>query len=299
MFRTTLLTGLVAIVIGLASTQDASSACTQPANIVPGKNFDRVFTIFFENEDRANVLKDPNFKKATQMGIDQSSYYATTHPSQPNYIAYVSGSTQGVTNDSNANLNGKSIVDLLEPKGISWGAYAEALPSSNYTGSKSGTYYRKHEPFISFNNIRNSASRVNKIKNADALDADIKAGNLPQFVFFAPDINNDGHDTSIDYAGNWLSGFLSKYNDHFQNTNTVLHLTFDESETYTGPNLVYSTISGGSVDPSLVGTTDNTGYTHYSMLKTVENNWGLGSLQTNDANATPFAGLKRNPNLCG
>lgn len=36
------------------------------------------------------------------------------------------------------------------------------------------------------------------------------------------------------------------------------------------------------------GTTDNTEYTHYSLLKTIENNFNLSNLGRNDSTANPF-----------
>jgi hypothetical protein len=46
------------------------------------------------------------------------------------------------------------------------------------------------------------------------------------------------------------------------------------------------------VGPVVTSTTaDATGYTHYSILKTIENNWGLGNLGKSDVSATAFGGL--------
>jgi len=80
-------------------------------------------------------------------GITLSNYMGITHPSQPNYIASVSGDTQGVVDDSfNAiDPSVKTVVDLLEAKGISWGEYQEDMPSTGYTGMQSGEYVRKHK----------------------------------------------------------------------------------------------------------------------------------------------------------
>jgi len=70
-----------------------------------------------------------------------------THPSEPNYVASVSGDTQGVTDDSFNAIDSsvKTVVDLLEAKGISWGEYQEDMPSTGYTGMQSGEYVRKHK----------------------------------------------------------------------------------------------------------------------------------------------------------
>jgi acid phosphatase len=46
--------------------------------------------------------------------------------------------------------NVSSIVDLLEDKGVSWGAYLESMPYTGYTAeSADKLYYRKHNPLVS------------------------------------------------------------------------------------------------------------------------------------------------------
>jgi len=116
---------------------------------------------------------------------------------------------------------------------------------------------------------------------------DIANNNLPAYSFYTPNINNDGHDTNGSYAGAWLDGFLGSVlgNASFMNETLVL-ITFDEAENYTIRNQVWSCLIGGAIPARLRNTTDNTFYTHYSALHTVELNWGLGSLNRSDANAT-------------
>jgi Phosphoesterase family len=83
-----------------------------------------------------------------------------------------------------------SIVDILEPAGVSWKMYAE-----NYTplsgggcdtssSQASGLYRRKHNPFISFTKVTSSATRCAKIVPATQLQTDISSGSLPQFIFY-------------------------------------------------------------------------------------------------------------------
>ena len=47
-----------------------------------------------------------------------------------------------------------------------------------------GTYYRKHNPLISFNSIRNNATRCAKIVNADEFDTDLN-GKVPHALLLA------------------------------------------------------------------------------------------------------------------
>ena len=70
-------------------------------------------------------------------------------------------------------------------------------------------------------------------------------------------------------------------NTSFVNETLVL-LTFDENETYTIKNQVWALLLGDVIPASLRGTTDNTFYTHYSCLSTIQANWGLYNLGRGD-----------------
>ncbi|KAI8071232.1 phosphoesterase family-domain-containing protein [Gongronella butleri] len=260
--------------------------------LVPGKYFDRVVIFIFENQNYADVHADPYFGSlASNHSVELTNYFATTHPSQPNYISLISGSTDGVFLDFNSNIKRNSIVDLLDVKGISWKSYQQAYPGNCDTSSSVGTYHRKHNPFISFTNIQNNATRCANIVNADQLDVDINNNQVPQFVFYTPDINNDGHDTSLTYASNWFKGFLEPRitNSNFTN-NTMFVSTWDEAKDYLIPNQVQTVLFGPSfrLTPSLA-TSSNTKYNHYSLLRSIEDNWELGNLGKHDADAVPFA----------
>jgi hypothetical protein len=94
---------------------------------------------------------------------------------------------------------------------------------------------------------------------------------------------NDGHNTDINYAGNWSRTFLTPLlNDNRFVNKTLVLLTFDESETYTIKNQVWALLLGDAIPESLRGTMDNTFYTHYSSLSTVQANWGLYNLGRGD-----------------
>jgi acid phosphatase len=72
---------------------------------------------------------------------------------------------------------------------------------------------------------------------------------------------------------------------------TLLMLTFDEDETYTEHNTVFTILIGGPgvLPDNTKGTTDNTFYNHYSTISTVALNWGLPQLGRWDCNANVFA----------
>ncbi|KAJ3076242.1 hypothetical protein HDU98_004855 [Podochytrium sp. JEL0797] len=239
--------------------------------------------IVLENEDAQAVLADPYLGgNLASRGYLMTNYNGVAHPSQPNYIAMVSGSTNGCTNDNNINIKTKSVADLLEAKGLSWKNYAEGYPGSCSLGSSYTTYYRKHVPFISFTNIQTQATRCAKIVPASQLTKDIASGTLPTYMFYTPDINNDGHDTDIPTSSAWLKGFLEPLLVNPLFSKTLFHIVYDESHT-TSPNKIYSLFIGAGIKGA--GVADNNAYTHYSGLATVEQIFGLGNLGLNDATA--------------
>jgi len=254
-----------------------------------GKWFDRIFVINLENTDYNDAAATPFFKTLSAEGVSLSKYYALTHPSQPNYIAQIYGSNGGISGDSSRDVSGKSLVDLMEAKGISWKSYQEQYPGNCFTSSSSsdGLYVRKHNPFISMTAVQKTDLCKN-IVSGKQLDADIKANQVPQLVYYTPNMNNDGHDTSVSYAADWLSKFLvSVRSSPSLTSGTLFFVTFDESEDYGNDNQVYTVMFGDPVK-GRAGTTDTTRYNHYSLLRTIEDNWELGNLGRNDASAKPI-----------
>lgn len=120
------------------------------------------------------------------------------------------------------------------------------------------------------------------------LNIDLAAKQVPQFVFMSPNMLNDGHNTTLDYATNWSASFLPTLlaDDAFPaNERTLILLTYDESEDYSQPNKIASLLLGSAVPPFLHGTEDDTFYTHYSILSSLQHNWGLPNLGRYDVGA--------------
>lgn len=252
-----------------------------------GKYFDRAIFVLFENTNYSDAIKQPFFMKLAQQGANFSNFFSCTHPSQGNYVALTSGSLNGVTGDGSVDLNVNNVVDLLEAHGLTWKVYAEDYPGNCFTGSSSAGYVRKHNPFISYLNIQRNSARCANIVDATEFDQDASSGTLPNYVFYIPSIKNDGHDTGVAYADKWYASKFSPYlnNSQFMK-NTVLISTFDESGK-SAKNQIYTSIVGPAVRAGTVSTTVNI----YSLLSLVEENWGLGSLGTQDATAPPIPNI--------
>jgi acid phosphatase len=247
-------------------------------------------------------------------GITLSNYNAVTHPSHPNYIAAVAGDYFGLeydhayptlnphahidSNDGFTTLpsNISSVVDILEDRGISWGEYQEDIPytgfAGNYKNQVNGKpdYVRKHNPLVIFDSVAANPDRLALIKNLTMFYNDLKTNKLPQWLFITPNMTSDGHDTSVTVSGDWTRTFLDPLlnNTNFMN-NTLVLVTWDENETYAVKNRVMGILLGDVIPKNLVGTTDDTLYTHYSELSTVESNWDLRTLGRYDVGANVFA----------
>jgi hypothetical protein len=78
---------------------------------------DHIVVVIFENKHRSSVIgsaQAPYLNKLAAKGASMRHSYGVTHPSQPNYLALFSGSTQGVT--SNAC---RGVVDLAR-RSVRW-----------------------------------------------------------------------------------------------------------------------------------------------------------------------------------
>ena len=129
-------------------------------------HFKKVVYIVFENEDYAPVLSQPDFARYSALGASFTQFLAEAHPSQGNYIAMIAGSTLGVLNDRNYDLDKPHLGDQLEARGMDWKNYVEGYPGNCFTGPTQGTFARKHAPFLSFITVTNNPDRCAKIVNA-------------------------------------------------------------------------------------------------------------------------------------
>ena len=274
---------------GLGNPKDpvnSPPAGKDPAKV--GRKFSKVIYIVFENEDQKNVISNAYFKSLAEKGVNFTNLKAEIHPSQGNYIAMVAGDPYGINHDGNVDLNVPHLADLLENKNKTWKTYAEGFPENCFKGSRSGKYARKHSPFMSFVNITNDKKRCANIVSEKTFFSDWRSGNLPNFSMYIPDLNNDGHDTSIDYSAKWLkTNFESYFNNVELMKDTLIVLTYDES-TARGKNKVYSVLLGPSV---IAGSVVSEQHSHSSFIKMMETEWDLGTLNRDDAKALPLIGI--------
>ena len=144
-------------------------------------------------------------------------------------------------------------------------------------------------PFVTYDAITSYGERLLNILSFAEFQRALTARAVPQFVFMSPNMMNDGHNSTLKYATDWSHKFLQPLlADKAFDEKTLIMLTYDESETYEEPNHIVTLLLGSAVPSALRGTEDDTFYTHYSILSTVEYNWELPHLGRYDVGANVF-----------
>jgi phosphatidylinositol-3-phosphatase len=193
------------IAVALAAVLVAAALAKGPAKKqgpkANGHAVDHVFLIMLENHSQSSVIDDANAPFITSLAHKYAmaaNYYGVTHPSEPNYVATISGSNWGVNDDQPTNTyDHLNIVDQLEQHHLTWAAYMESMPSAGFTGpqypSNAALYVNKHNPFVLMNDIRSSPKRLAQIKPYTDFATDMKAKTLPNFVWITPNQCHDMH----------------------------------------------------------------------------------------------------------
>jgi len=269
----------------LTKEAPTSPATLAGKSLVP--NFEHIVIIMFENQEFDNVIGNsdmPTFNKLANEDTLLTQYYAVRHPSLPNYIALMSGDTFGITeNCTDCFIDAPSLPDLIEASGRTWKTYQEDMPEPCFVGSEDN-YEQKHNPFIYFDPIRLDKARCERsIVPFSALQADIEAGTLANFIFITPNICNDGHDCSLDVADRWLGNQLDIIIPALEKDgpNYLLVMMFEEGDSDAACCGLPEDDAGGRVPVVFLSPQvkdafqDDTPYSHYSLLRTIADAWGL------------------------
>jgi acid phosphatase len=238
--------------------------------------------VVFENKDAATVLgaaDAPYLNQLAGEGAALTDAHGVTHPSQPNYLALFSGSTQGVTDDScPQSFTGPNLAEQLQAAGRSFTGYSESLPSPGYTGCRAGRYARKHNPWVDFPALPASLNQP-----LSALPADFSA--LPTVAFVVPDLCSDMHSCPVATGDAWARAHLAPYVAWAGTHDSLLVVTFDEDEG-SSANHIPSFLLGPMVRRGASAQRVD----HYGLLRTIEDMYGLAPLGE-AAHAQPLTGI--------
>lgn len=249
-----------------------------PPPYVP--RYDHVVVAVMENHSAAAVLGNPAapwINALAAAGANFTAAYGVTHPSQPNYLALFSGSTQGVTDDSCpvAFSGVPNLASQLLAAGRSFAGYSEDLPVAGYAGCSSALYHRRHNPWVDFDTVPSVANQP-----FSAFPADFSQ--LPTLAFVVPNLCNDMHDCSIGTGDAWLAAHLDAYVAWARSHGSLFVLVWDEDD-YSAQNRIPLIFAGAAVRSGPNATPVN----HYTVLRTLEAMHGLTPLG-NAAVASPI-----------
>ena len=272
------------------STPGASST-TGPPTTVRARASNRVIVVVEENHSIGQIIGSPQapfLNRLAAKGALLTSYFAITHPSLPNYIAMVSGGTQGITSDcGGCNVDAPNLVDQLEAAGISWKAYMEGLPAPCSDAHVAGAYAKKHDPFMYFADVRGDPGRCAKVVPFNQFDTDLAAGRLPRLVFVTPDLDHDMHGAGeggddaalVTAADRWLEDLYGRLaGSSAWRDGTRLVVTWDEGAGASagGPTGCCGGLAAGGrvativTGPGVRPARDDATYSHYALLRSIE-----------------------------
>jgi acid phosphatase len=246
--------------------------------------FSHIYVIVMENHEYGSIVGSshaPYINALIRRYGLATNYTAVSHPSQPNYFALWAGTTFGIHDDGIHNLAARSIRDQLVAHGRTWHVYAQDLPKVCSTVASAaggvdlvgaaGTYVRKHEPAISFLNISRYPPRCARITRLSTFSP-----TAANFELIVPNLTNDMHNGSIAQGDAFLKSFVPKITNSAAFANSLLVITWDEGTTNLGGGGHVATLVISPRTP--IGRRSTIAHNHYSLLRTIENAWGLGCM---------------------
>ena len=212
-----------------------------------------------------------------------TNWYAVAHPSLPNYLELVAGSTYGVRDDdppSAHHLHGTSVFGQLTSHGRSAVTYAQRIPSPCYQ-QDAGRYAVRHNPATYFVDARERAAcRADNLPlgslTRGPLHTAVTQGRLPTYALLIPDVCNDGHDCSLAQVDPWLDTWLRliESGPDFRSGRLAVVVTFDEDDHSAG-NHVLTVVAAAQLHRKVV----TRRFTHASLAAAPSRLAGLPPLR--------------------
>jgi phosphatidylinositol-3-phosphatase len=219
--------------------------------------------VVMENHSYADIVGNPAapyINELARRGALFTRSYAITHPSEPNYLALFSGSTQGVADDGCPNrFTAPNLAADLIRAGKTFAGYAEDLPGPGSPVCSAGDYARKHVPWADFSNVPGSVSLPFTSFPATAFPQ------LPSVSFVIPNLCHDMHDCSVAAGDAWLRANIGPYADWAMRHDSLLVLTWDEDDG-SQANHIATIFVGQMVRPGRSAEP----ISHYSVVATIE-----------------------------
>jgi acid phosphatase len=254
--------------------------CVRADNGVPRP--DHVVIVVEENRSFGAIIGSANapyINALAPQGALFTSSFAITHPSQPNYLALFSGSTQGVGDDSCPHtFRVPNLASELLDGGFAFAGYSESMPGVGYKGCSAGSYERKHNPWVNFTNVPAGA-------NLPFTSFPTNFVELPDLAIVVPNQDNDMHDGSVARGDAWLHDHVDSYVQWAVTNNSLFILTWDEGHNGSD-NRIVTLFVGPMVRPGEYCERLN----HYNVLRTLLEMYGLAAIGKS-TNADPITSV--------
>jgi hypothetical protein len=260
-------------------------AAVRPARIAAtsGPSGSQVTIVVMENKDYdlvAGSSHAPYFNKTlVPQGVLLQNSHAIGHPSEPNYLALFSGSTQGIHGDPcPVYFKSADIASELIAAGKTFAGYSESMPRDGYKGCYHGLYDRNHNPWVEFKNV----------PDTDNLVYDGWPSTVATFVWITPNLCHDTHDCAVHAGDTWLSKNLPPIIAWDKANDGLLILTWDEADPdKSGKNHIPTVLVGPMID---AGVNDTQNVDHYAVLHTIEDILGVACI-AKECNAPLLTGI--------
>lgn len=281
------------------------SSTTPPA----GHTITTAFVIVMENHNWTDIYGNPDAPYINNTLLPMASYARQyynppgIHPSEPNYLWMEAGTNFGISNDDVPAANHISsrmhLVTLLNNAGISWKAYQEGIDGSVCPLSVVPPYAPKHNPMVYFDDVTgtndpHSAYCIAHERPYSELATDLQKNTPARYNFITPNLCNDMHDSCapldnpVKQGDTWLAQQVPVIlNSQAYQNGGALFITWDEGEGSDGPIGMIAL----SPDAKGKGYSNAIYYTHSSLLRTVEEIFGVTPLLGDAAHATDLRDL--------
>jgi hypothetical protein len=252
-----------------ASGSGSSSAVAPVTTPAIAGSPQHIVIVVLENHSYRQVVAEPYLASLERGSAVLTNARAVAHPSEPNYLALWSGSTQGLTDDSCPHrFAADSLGAQLLRAGKSVAGYFESMPTAGFSGCTAGAYARKHNPLADF---AATADANHSLPFTAFPSHDFAA--LPRVALVVPDLNDDMHDGSVATGDAWLRRHIDPYARWARTHDSLLVVTWDENDNAPG-NHILTLLAGQHVRPGRSGQPA----THITLLHTVEGLLGLPAL---------------------
>ena len=252
------------------ATNPATTTPAQPGSSsgTPASFPTKVLVVIEENHSLEQMRTGMPFLAALSDRYGYATdWHALTHPSEPNYLGIVAGTTFGITDDhppaDNSAMVGSapSVFSQALAAGRTAGTYAQSMPAPCSTVD-AYPYAVRHNPWTYFAGDRAACSAHDV--SATSFVADARHDRLPNVGLLIPDVLHDAHDGSLGAADEWLRLELPPVlaSDDFTSGRLVVVVTADEDDRHSG-NAVLTSVLSSRLDHVVAGQA----LTHYSLTR--------------------------------